>query len=89
MEKVPGCAFPKFYNRPYNQIYTILDLFPDSLSNSKRTKDIKPSPKNQSNVANDEAVYELPDSECTETNQAEEEISAVQDLHVFERQQRT
>ena len=83
MGKVPGCAFPKFYNCPYNHIYTILDPFPDSLSNNKRTKDIKASPKNQSNVTNDECVYELPDSECTETNQTEPEISTGQESSTY------
>ena len=66
----------------YNQIYTILGLFPDSLSNNKRTKDTKASPKNQYNVTNDEAVYELPDSEC-ETNQAEDEISTEQESSTY------
>ena len=45
------------------------------MSDNKRIKDIKASPKDHSNVINDD---ELPDSECTERNQPEAEISTGQ-----------
>ena len=57
----------------------------DSLSNKKRAKDIKASPKDLSNVTNDVAVYELPDSECTEQDryQVEPEISTGQESPTY------
>ena len=66
-----------------NRIYTILDSVSDSLSNNKRTKDIKASPKDQSNVTYDDAVYELPDSECTKQSQAEPGISTEQEASTY------
>ena len=46
-------------------------------------KDIKASHEDQSNVTNDEAVCELPDSKCTEQNQTEPEISTEQESSTY------